>query len=48
MLDRLFNAKTKGYKEKYIAHGTEHARSYTDHPEEYTQRVESFVSRFIK
>ena len=48
MLDRLFNAKTKGYKEKYIAHGTEHARSYTDHPEEYTQRVVSFVSRFIK
>lgn len=48
MLNRLYKAKTKGYKEKYIAHGTEHARSFTDHPEEYSQRVESFVSRFIK
>ena len=48
MLDRLYNAKTMGYKEKYIAHGTEHARAYTDHPEEYTQRVKNFVNRFIK
>ena len=48
MLDRLYNAKTVGYKEKYIAHGTKHARAYTDHPEEYTQRVKSFVNRFIK
>lgn len=48
MLDKLYNAKTKGYKEKYIAHGTKHARSYTDHPEEYTQRVRNFVTKFIK
>ena len=48
MLDRLFNAKTTGYKEKYIAHGTAHARAYTDHPEEYTQRVKNFVTKFIK
>lgn len=48
MLNTLYNAKTKGYKEKYIAHGTKHARAYTDHPEEYTQRVKSFVNRFIK
>ena len=48
MLDKLYNAKLKGYKEKYIAHGTEHARAYTDHPEEYTQRVQKFVNRFIK
>ena len=48
MLDELYNAKTTGYKEKYIAHGTEHARAYTDHPEEYTQRVKNFVTKFIK
>ncbi|MBO4722274.1 MAG: alpha/beta hydrolase [Muribaculaceae bacterium] len=48
MLDQLYNAKTTGYKEKYIAHDTGHARAYTDHPEEYTQRVKSFVNRFIK
>ena len=48
MLDELYNAKTTGYKEKYIAHGTEHARAYTDHPEEYTQRVKTFVTKFIK
>ncbi len=47
MLDRLYNAKQQGYKEKYVAHGTEHARAYTDHPEQYTQRVKSFVNRFI-
>lgn len=48
MLDKLYNAKTKGYKEKYIAHGTKHARAYTDHPEEYTKRVINFVTKFIK
>lgn len=48
MLDRLYAAKQHGYKEKYVAHGTEHARAYTNHPEEYTQRVVSFVTRFIK
>ena len=48
MLDQLYAAKQHGYKEKYVAHGTEHARAYTNHPEEYTQRVESFVTRFIK
>ena len=48
MLDKLYNAKTNGYKEKYIAHGSEHARAYTDHPEEYTQRVKTFVNKFIK
>ena len=48
MLDKLYNAKTTGYKEKYIAHDTEHARAYSDHPEEYTQRVKDFVNKFIK
>lgn len=47
MLDKLYNAKTQGYKEKYIAQGTKHARAYTDHPEQYTQRVKNFTERFI-
>ena len=48
MLDELYAAKTHGYKEKYIAHGTYHARAYTNHPKQYTQRVTAFVTRFIK
>lgn len=48
MLDQLYDAKTKGYKEKYVARGSEHARAYTDHPQEYTQRVKNFVNKFIK
>lgn len=48
MLDKLYNAKQKGYKEKYVTHGTEHARSFSEHQAEYTQRVETFVNRFIK
>lgn len=48
MLDELYAAKTHGYKEKYVAHGTEHARAYTDHTAEYTRRVTAFVGRFIK
>lgn len=48
MLDELYNAKTQGYKEKYIAQGSEHARSFTDHQQEYTHRVTTFTSRFIK
>lgn len=48
MLNELYNAKTHGYKEKYIAHGTAHARAYTEHQDEYTSRVESFVKRVVK
>ncbi len=47
MLQQLYNAKQHGYKEKYIAHGSEHARAYTDHTEEYTNRVKNFVNKFI-
>ena len=48
MLSELYAAKGKGYKEKYIAPGTEHACAYTDHTREYTQRVKTFVTKFIK
>ena len=47
MLDELYNAKQHGYKEKYIANGTEHARAYTDHQQQYTKHVTAFVNRFI-
>lgn len=47
MLDKLYQAKQHGYKEKYIAPGSEHARSFTNHPEQYTQRVKNFTKRFI-
>ena len=48
MLNELYQAKRHGYKEKYIAPGSEHARSFTNHPEQYTQRVKKFATRFIK
>ena len=48
MLDKLYQAKRHGYKEKYIAPGSEHARSFTNHPEQYTQRVKNFATRFVK
>lgn len=47
MLDTLYNAKTQGYKEKFIAHGTSHARSFTRHQKEYIKHTKKFVSRFI-
>ena len=40
-----FDAKTKGYKEIWIAPGSEHAMAYKDHPEEYTARVRSFLAK---
>lgn len=48
MLDELYAAKSHGYKEKYIAPGSEHACAYSDHAREYTQRVKDFVNKFIK
>ncbi|MBQ7623260.1 MAG: alpha/beta hydrolase [Bacteroidales bacterium] len=40
-----FDAKTKGYKEIWIAPGSEHAMAYKDHPVEYTARVRSFLAK---
>ena len=48
MLDTLYAAKTTGYKEKFIAHSTTHARSFTRHQREYISHVKKFVKRFIK
>ncbi len=40
-----YEAKTKGYKELWIAPGSEHAMSYKDHPAEYTARVRAFLAK---
>ena len=38
-----YNAKTKGYKEYWVAEGAVHANSYARYPEEYTRRVANFL-----
>lgn len=40
-----YEAKTKGYKELWIAPGSAHAMAYKDHPEEYTQHVRDFLDK---
>ena len=40
-----YEAKVKGYKEMWIAPGSEHAESYRDYPEEYTAHVRDFLAR---
>lgn len=41
---KCYDAKTKGYKEIWIAPGSEHAMSYKDHPEDYVKHVRDFLS----
>lgn len=38
-----YEAKVKGYKDLWLAPGSEHAMAYKDHPEEYTGRVRDFL-----
>ncbi len=40
-----YEAKTKGYKEIWLAPGSEHAMAYKDHPQEYTDHVRSFLEK---
>ena len=40
-----YDAKTKGYKELWIAPGSKHAMSFKDHPEEYTEHVRAFLAK---
>lgn len=40
-----YEAKTKGYKELWIAPGSEHAMAYKDHPAEYTAHVRAFLAK---
>ena len=47
MLARLYQAKTTGNKDIYVAEGSEHAKAYADHRKEYTRRVKEFVNDII-
>ena len=40
-----YDAKVKGYKEKWEVPGAVHANSYARYPEEYKARVKSFIDR---
>ena len=40
-----YDAKVKGYKEKWVAEGAVHANAYAKHPEEYVKRVSAFLDK---
>ena len=42
-LKKNFDAKTKGYKDIWVAEGAVHANSFAKYPEEYKRRVGSFL-----
>ena len=44
-LYKNYDAKTQGYKEMWVAPGSEHAMAFKDHPVEYTQHVRDFLAR---
>ena len=43
-----YEAKTKGYKEMWVAHGAVHANSFAKYPDVYKERVEEFLDRVKK
>lgn len=43
----IYDAKTKGYKELWIAEGIEHVKIFPTYPEEYEQRVLAFIDKAI-
>ena len=43
-----YEAKTKGYKELWIAPGSKHAMSFKDHPAEYTEHVRAFLDKVAR
>lgn len=43
MLEPLYEAKTQGYKQRWVAPGTAHARAYHDYPQRYREEVEKFL-----
>jgi len=45
MVYKNYDAKVNGYKEMWIAPGSEHAMAYKDHPAEYTQHVREFLAK---
>ena len=44
-LQMNYDAKTKGYKEMWVAEGAVHANAYAKHPEEYQRRVYQFLQK---
>lgn len=48
MVNRLFDAKTEGEKERWIVPGAVHAMSYRDNAEEYTKKVKDFTDKYIQ
>lgn len=44
-LQKVYDAKTQGYKEMWVAEGSEHAMAYRDHPQEYTEKVRAFLEK---
>ena len=44
-LQKNYDAKTKGYKEMWVAEGAVHANSFAKHPEEYKQHVKDFLAK---
>lgn len=47
MVYPLYEAKTHGEKDLWLAPGSAHADSFIDHREEYTQRVTAFLAPFM-
>ncbi len=45
MVHTLYDAKTKGDKELWLAPCSEHACSYYDHKDEYVQKLENFLRK---
>lgn len=45
-LDKLYEAKTQGYKEKWVTSGTKHAKSHLDYPAQYVEKINNFVENF--
>ena len=43
-----YEAKTKGYKEMWVAHGAVHANSFQKYPDVYKERVKEFLDRVKK
>lgn len=45
-LDTLYEAKTSGYKEKWISEGTpKHAVAYLTNSDDYTERLKNFINK---
>ena len=44
-LQKNYDAKTRGYKEMWVAEGAVHANAFARHPEEYKKRVRSFLDK---